>query len=70
MLGISGKPKSPPALLPLMGSQESDSEGIENLNSSNNRSLIYNNLFCGLIEEEEECSSISLESKTNNINSF
>jgi hypothetical protein len=63
-----GKPESPPALLPLIGSQESDSESIKNLDGSDNKSLIYNNLFCKLMGEEEECPGISLRSKIGNIN--
>jgi hypothetical protein len=68
MLGISGKPESSPALLPLIDSQESDGESTENLDSSDNRSFIYNDLFYRLIGKEEEYFGIFLESKTNNIN--
>jgi hypothetical protein len=70
MSGISGKPKSPPALLPLMGSQESDGEGAENLDSSDNRSLICDDLFCEPTGEEEEHSGILLGSKTSDVNSL
>jgi hypothetical protein len=53
-----------------MGSQESDGEGAENLDSSDNRSLICDDLFCGPTGEEEERPGIPLRSKTGDVDSL